>query len=119
MVTKGAVIETKLTSFLDFGSDGSSFLCGLFKGRLGLDALVEVEFGVGVTAAGDQTLTCEVADESTRDGTIDLEFFAKDSASDAKNLLALGGDLVVPPLVEEDFIVKLVLDLNLGPALLI
>jgi hypothetical protein len=42
--------------------------------------------------------------------TIDLELLAKDSAGDAKNLLALSCNLVVPSWVQEDIIVKLSFD---------
>ena len=58
-------------------------------------------------------------DERAGNGTVDLELLTKNGARDAEDLLALHGDLVVPILIQENVVVKLILDLNFGPALLI
>ena len=57
--------------------------------------------------------------EASGDGTINLELFHDGGASDAKNLGHLRADLLKTLLVQEDFVVHLVLDLGLGPGLLL
>ena len=58
---RSTIIGYAHLSFLDFGSNSGGFLGGLLKSRLGLDALIEVEFGVSVANTGDQSLSAEVA----------------------------------------------------------
>ena len=57
--------------------------------------------------------------EASRDSTINLELFHDRGAGEAENLGHLGADLVEALLVEEDFVVHDVLDLGLGPGLLL
>lgn len=103
-------------SFLLSGS-GSGFLSGLFEGGLGLHASEKVEFGVGVADTTNHVFGSKISDESASDGSINLELFDEDASGDAENLRDFLGDLVVPLLIEEHVVVKLILYLDLGPAL--
>ena len=58
-------------------------------------------------------------DETSGDGSINLKLFHDDRAGDAENLGHLGADLVKTLLIEEDIVVELVLNLGLGPGLLL
>ena len=100
------------------GSSSSSFLRGLFKGGLGLHAREKVEFGMGIANALDHALSGEVLDESTSNGSADLELIAKHSAGDAEDLGNFLGNLIESLLFEEHVVVELILYLDLGPTLL-
>ena len=63
----------------------------------------------------DKALLVHILDESSGNGTTDLEFFAKDGSGDAEDLWHLLDHSLVLLLVEEYGIVKLFLNLNLGP----
>ena len=56
-----------------------------------------------------------ILDESSGNGTTDLEFFAKDGSGDAEDLWDLLDHSLVLLLVEENSVVKLFLNLDLGP----
>ena len=58
-------------------------------------------------------------DETSGDRSVNLELFHDDRARDAENLGHLCADFVEALLVEEDIIVELVLNLGLGPGLLL
>ena len=60
-----------------------------------------------------------MCDETAGDRSVNLELFHDDGAGDAEDLGQLGADLVEALLVEEDVVVELVLDLGLGPGLLL
>ena len=60
-----------------------------------------------------------VLDESTSNGASDLELFAEDGSGDAKDLRNFLDHSFVLLLVEEDGVVKLLLNLGLGPGLLL
>jgi hypothetical protein len=74
---------------------------------------------VGITDLNDFATLSHVLDEGTSNGAGNLELFAKNGSGDAENL----GDLLVHSLVlliiEIDSVVKLLLDLGLGPGLLL
>ena len=61
----------------------------------------------------------QVSHESPGNRSINLELFHDDGASEAENLGHLRADLVESLLVEEHIVVELVLDLGLGPGLLL
>ena len=60
-----------------------------------------------------------MSEKTSGDRSINLELFHDDGASEAKNLWHLRADLVEALLVQEDIVVELVLDLSLGPGLLL
>jgi hypothetical protein len=62
-------------------------------------------------------LSGELLDQSAGDGAVDLELLHEGAAGDYENLGDLGGDLGKALLIEEDFVVKLILYLDLGPCL--
>ena len=61
----------------------------------------------------------ELLDESTGDGSTDLELFAENGSGNAKNLRNLLEHSLELSLIEVDGIIKLFLNLNLSPALLL
>ena len=67
----------------------------------------------------NKVLLGKIFDESTGNGSTDLELLAKDSSGDAENLWNLLEHSLVLLLFEEDGIVKLLLYLDLGPGLLL
>lgn len=91
-----------------------SFRC-LFSRRLGLDASEEVEVGVVFTDLGNDVLLVEIFDQSTSNGTVDFKLIAKDSSSNAENVGDFSQDLFVLCRFQEDSVVKLLLNLDLGP----
>ena len=72
-----------------------------------------------LTDGEDQTLVSQVLDESSGNGSANLELLAKRGSGDGKDLGDLLEELLVLPLFKEDSVVKLFLDLNLGPGLLL
>ena len=58
-------------------------------------------------------------DESSGDRPINLELFHDSRARDTEDLGHLRADFVEALLIEEDIVVELVLDLGLGPGLLL
>lgn len=60
-----------------------------------------------------------VADEGACDRAVYLELFTERGAGDAKNFCHFLRNLLVALLVKEDVVVELVLDLDLGPGLLL
>ena len=67
----------------------------------------------------DQTLFVQLFDEGTCNRSSNLKLLAKNGSSDAKNLWHLLNHSLVLLLVEENGVVKLFLNLNLGPGLLL
>ena len=61
----------------------------------------------------------KISDHTSGDGTVDLELVDQLRNSDSEELGCLLGDSLVCLSVEEDSVVKLFLDLDLGPALLL
>lgn len=74
---------------------------------------------VPITDSLDGALLEAVLDQSACDGAVDLELLAKRRTGDAENLCHFLRNLFVAFLVEEHIVVELVLDLDLGPALLL
>ena len=72
-----------------------------------------------VTDLSDETLVEEFSDDLSGDGTVDLELVDQLRHSDSQELGCLLDDSIVCLLIEEDSVVKLFLDLDLGPALLL
>jgi hypothetical protein len=60
-----------------------------------------------------------MTNESSGDRSINLELFHDDGARDAENLWHFRADLIEALLVQEDVAVELVLNLGLGPGLLL
>ena len=108
-----------LSLLLALGS-GLFFFSLLLEGRLGILTSVEREIVAGnVTDRLDVTRLDEVPEEGPADRSINLELFHDSRASDAENLGHLGADFVEALLVKENFVVELVLNLGLGPGLLL
>ena len=92
---------------------------GLLSGGLGLHAHVQVERGVLLADWSDEVLLVEVLDESSGDSASDLVLLTKNCSGDAKHLWDVLEHSLVLLLLEVDGVVKLFLDLDLGPALLL
>ena len=106
------------SSCLLLGISGSSLLGGLLEGRLGLNSREDLEVRVAFADSSNGTALEAVPDEGASDRSVDLELFAERGAGDAENLCHFLRNLFVALLVEEDVVVELVLDLDLGPGLL-
>jgi len=65
----------------------------------------------------DGTALDTVPDEGAGDGSVNLELFAEGCTGNAENLCHFLRNLFVALLVKEHVVVKLVLNLDLGPAL--
>ena len=102
-----------------FLGSSSGIIGGLLKSSLGLDTLIEVEARVLLSNWLDQLFSGKILDQSSGDGSTDLELFAEDSSGDAKDLWDLLDHSLVLLIIEEDSVVKLLLNLGLGPGLLL
>ena len=101
-------------------SFGLSSLSGsLFSSSLSFLTLVEVEGVVLIANWYKETTSGHVLDEGTSDGASNLELLAEDSSGDAKDLWDFLEHSLVLLLIEEDGVVKLFLNLGLGPGLLL
>jgi hypothetical protein len=92
-----------------------SISCGFLGSGFSLGSHVQIELGVLDTDWLDEALLVEILDEGSGDGTTNLELLAKDGSSDAENLWDFLDHSLVLLVLEEDSVVKLFLDLNLGP----
>ena len=115
-LTKARENSCSLLVFL--GLSGGIF-SSLFSGTLGLSSSHKVELGVLGTDGFELSLLVEISDEGSGNGSVDLELLAQDSAGDAKDLWDFVAEFLVSTFVKEDFVVKLILDLHLGPGLLL
>jgi hypothetical protein len=97
----------------------SGVLGSLLKSGLGLDSGEELEVRVAIANGLDDASLHTVTDQCACDRAVYLELFAEVGAGDAQDLCHLLGHLFVALLIEEDVVVELVLDLDLGPALLL
>lgn len=101
----------------------SAFLLGLILhslgGTLGLCTLVEIERAVLGSDWEQKVSTGELLDEGTSQGSADLELFAKNGSGHAKDLGNLLEHSLELLLIEEDGVVKLILDLDFSPRLLL
>lgn len=112
-------LESFYRSLLAFLSFVGSIISSLFKGCLGEGTLIEIERGVLLTNWLDEILLIQVLDESSGNRSTDLEFLAKESSGDAEDLWDLLEHSLVLLLIEENGVVKLFLNLDLGPGLLL
>jgi hypothetical protein len=106
-------------SLLVFLELGGSIFSSLFSGTLGLSSSHKVELGVLGTDGFELSLLVEISDEGSGNGSVDLELLAEDGAGDAKDLWDFVAEFLVSSFVKEDLVVKLILDLHLGPRLLL
>ena len=91
----------------------------LLLGQLSLLARVHSEGGVVVADLSDETLGVEISDDLSGNRAVDLELVAQLRHSDREELGNILDDSFVGLRIEEDRVVKLFLDLDLGPALLL
>ena len=56
-----------------------------------------------------------MVDHEASNGSVNLELLAEDGSSNAKNFWDFGAEFLVSLLIEEDFVVQLILDLDLSP----
>ena len=109
-----------LLSLLGLLSFGGLLFGSLLLGGLGKLTPVEREVRAGdVSDWEDITGASQVSEDGPGDGSINLELFHDDGAGEAENLGHFRADLVESLLVEEHIVVELVLDLGLGPGLLL
>ena len=101
------------------GSKSSSFIGSLLKSGLGLASLIEIEGGVLLSNWLDQLLSGKILDQSSRDGTSNLELFTENGSGNAEDLWDLLEHSLVLLLIQEYGVVKLLLYLGLGPGLLL
>ena len=97
------------------GSSFLSFSGSLLGGCLGLTSSVKVEGVVLSTNWNDQTLLGELFDESSCDGSTNLELFNENSSGDAKDLWNFFKHSFELFIIKEDGIVELFLYLGLSP----
>lgn len=97
----------------------SSFVFGSLGGRFGLSTLVEIEWTMLVTDWDQQLSRVEILDQSTSNGTTDLELFAKNGSCNTEDLRNFLFHFLHISGLEEDSIVKLFLDLDFSPTLLL
>ena len=76
------------------------------------------EFSVLSSDGVDEAFFVQLSNERAGNGAVNLELFNKHRASDAKNLGDFVHQLLITLSVQENVVVKLVLDLDLSPALL-
>lgn len=108
-----------LLALLGLGFSLSGFGGSLLSSRLGLLASVKVEGVVLVTDLHDITAGGHIVDEGTSNGAGNLELLAKNGSGDAEDLGDLLEHSLVLLIIEEDSVVKLFLNLGLGPGLLL
>jgi len=108
-----------LLALLGLGFSLSGFGGSLLSSSLSLLAFVKVEGVVLVTDADDVATVSHISDKSTSNGAGNLELLAKNGSGDAEDLGDLLEHSLVLLLIEEDSVVKLFLNLGLGPGLLL
>jgi len=101
------------------GGEERGFLSGLLGSGLSLASREQVEFSGVLSDAPDGALLFKLVDQGAGDGPVDLELLHEGRAGDNQDLGDLTGYLREALLVEEDLVVELVLDLDLGPGLLL
>jgi hypothetical protein len=93
--------------------------CGFLGSGLSLTSHIEIELGVLGTNWLDELLLEEILDEGSGNRTTNLELLAKYGSGDTEDLWDLLNHSLVSLLLKEDGVVKLFLDLGLGPGLLL
>ena len=102
-------------SLLTFSFLGGGLLGISLGGWFGFRTCPEIKAVVGVSNALDFILSSKLSNQTASDWSVHLELFAEDSASDAEDLGGLSEDFVVFLLLEEDIVVKFVINLDLSP----
>ena len=102
-------------SLFILGGSSSGFISGLLESCLGLDSLIEIEGRVLLSNWLDQLFSGKILDQSSGDGTTDLELFAENGSGNAKDLWDLLDHSLVLLLIQEYGVVKLLLYLGLCP----
>lgn len=74
---------------------------------------------MGLSALSDNSFASQFSEDLPGDGSVDLELVADDSNSKGLELGGFLGDFLVCLLIEEDGVVQLFLQFNLGPTLLL
>ena len=110
--------RVSLLALLGLGFGFSGLDGSLLLGGLGLGAAEELELALLVDR-DDLLLRLHVVKERAGNGTANLELLNQGGAGDAEDLRALLAHALVLALVEEDGVVHLFLDLDLGPGLLL
>ena len=96
-------------------SSSSSFISSLLESGLGLDTLIEIKGGVLLSNWSDQLFSGKILDQSSGNGTTNLEFFAENGSGNAEDLWDLLDHSLVLLLIQEYGVIKLLLYLGLGP----
>ena len=94
---------------------GGSFVGSLLESCLGLDTLIEIEGRVLLSYWFDQLFSGKIFDQSSSNGSTNLELFAENGSGNAENLWDLLDHSLVLLLIQEYGVVKLLLYLSLGP----
>ena len=102
-----------------FLRSSSSFISGLLECCLGLDSLIEIEGRMLLSDWSDQLLNGKILDQSSSDGTTNLELFTEYGSGNAEDLWDLLDHSLVLLLIQEYGVVKLLLYLGLCPWLLL
>ena len=100
---------------LDLGISGGSLLSGLLSWGESEVTSAEVEGCSLGSDWGDEVLSNEILDDCSGNGTADLELLNQDRSGDAEHLWNLLDDAFVLLLLKEHVVVKLLLNLDLGP----
>ena len=112
------VLSFLLLALLVLLGSSSGLLSSLLQSALSLSAGVEIELS-GVFADGlDSASISKLLDEGAGNGSVNLELFHEGGAGDNEDFGDFLAHLEVALLIEENIVVELVLDLNLGPGLL-
>jgi hypothetical protein len=93
----------------------SSFFSNSLKCGLGEGALIEIERSVLLTNWLDEILLVHILDKGSGDGSTNLELLAKDGSGNAEDLWDFLEHSLVLLLIQEHGVVKLLLNLDLGP----
>ena len=112
-------LDSFYLSLLLLGGLGSSIISSSFKSGLGEGTLIEVEGSVLLTNWLDEVLLMHVLDKGSGNGSTNLELLAEDGSGNAEDLWDFLEHSLVLLLIEEHGVVKLFLNLDLGPGLLL
>ena len=113
-------LDCKIMNVICF--DKSLFLRGsggivgsLLESGLGLDTLIEIEGRVLLSYWFDQLFSGKIFDQSSSNGSTNLELFAENGSGNAEDLWDLLDHSLVLLLIQEYGVVKLLLNLSLSP----
>ena len=100
---------------LILGGSGGGFISSLLESCLGGDSLIEIEGRVLLSNWLDQLFSGKILDQSSGDGTTNLELFTENGSGNAEDLWDLLDHSLVLLLIQEYGVVKLLLYLGLCP----